>query len=757
MSFKLLAIRFFNEGTTLKNLQTNFLYKFYNNYAFYSDEEAKNEIVGNTAQEVISIKHNDAQEVNLYSFDEPNNKNKKVNVNISAIVGKNGSGKSALVEKVLEFFYMLSANYGFINEFENIGKDERDYMQSNFQEFKESITRKEIKKEVFSNSTKSLVWSEIFFEIENCVYCLDLKEFPKFNERKNGSEKEIKLKKYSRIDDGFFLDNKENNENLDTTMFSEKLFYTLIFNYSLYAFNSKYFDGFNLDNVFHKNDAYQMPMVINPFREEGNIYINSEDYLTKSRLLGNIFSIDNYEFYEKSNIAMLDIQIDSKINNKENDYYQPDFTERMKEFKNEFKQIQEKIFHKLYHKFFEEEFNPVISVDNKNLITITLKYVIKKIIKIADIYEIHSKFIRKFENKDNDGLISDFNNNNNNLIDITFLYNAIFNPREHLKRVYIVNYDEYIEDLYKDRSHITLKLRQALHFLNEDLYISMELSMSDNYENLLNIDEIKGIRKKVQEKVKKSRENTKNIQNNYFLTSEELAPPSFLNAFIGFENSSSFDYLSSGEKQQIYTISSLIYHLHNLDTVHHNLIRYKNINIILDEIELYAHPEMQRQFIHSLLFQLKSIQLKNIQNINIQFITHSPFILSDIPKQNILFLEVENGKARPKDFSKMNTFAANIHDLLADSFFIGDGLIGDFAKKKIEETIKFLKKEESEIISKEECKKIIEIIDEPFMREKLLEMYYEAFDEEKLKEKELKLLEELAKKHNKKIITNAED
>ena len=49
---------------------------------------------------------------------------------------------------------------------------------------------------------------------------------------------------------------------------------------------------------------------------------------------------------------------------------------------------------------------------------------------------------------------------------------------------------------------------------------------------------------------------------------------------------------------------------------------------------------------------------------------------------------VLEGKDRPQ-----KSFGANIHDLLADSFFIGDGLIGDFAKEKINETIEELKKD----------------------------------------------------------------
>ena len=91
---------------------------------------------------------------------------------------------------------------------------------------------------------------------------------------------------------------------------------------------------------------------------------------------------------------------------------------------------------------------------------------------------------------------------------------------------------------------------------------------------------------------------------------------------------------------------------------------------------------------------------------------------------------------------------------MADSFFIGDGLIGDFAKEKIETTIKWLndcetKKfnyksdfyiEESE---KEFHLKVIELIDEKMIHYKLREKYFEIFPEkfeEEEKEKNLKKL-----------------
>lgn len=71
-----------------------------------------------------------------------------------------------------------------------------------------------------------------------------------------------------------------------------------------------------------------------------------------------------------------------------------------------------------------------------------------------------------------------------------------------------------------------------------------------------------------------------------------------------------------------------------------------------------------------------------------------------------------------------NTFAANIHTLLADSFFVKGGLIGDFSKNKINEVIQQISKGKD--LSYEEhsyIKKFIKQIGEPLIKNKLLQMY----------------------------------
>lgn len=94
MSFKLLAIRPLKDCNEkfLKNLKENQIYQFYNEYKFCYKNNDENE-------EVIKIKKL-KQSVPDDFFGK--------NINISAIVGKNGSGKSSLVELFIVSINQLS-------------------------------------------------------------------------------------------------------------------------------------------------------------------------------------------------------------------------------------------------------------------------------------------------------------------------------------------------------------------------------------------------------------------------------------------------------------------------------------------------------------------------------------------------------------------------------------------------------------------------------------------------------------------------
>ena len=126
--------------------------------------------------------------------------------------------------------------------------------------------------------------------------------------------------------------------------------------------------------------------------------------------------------------------------------------------------------------------------------------------------------------------------------------------------------------------------------------------------------------------------------------------------------------------------------------------------ILLDEPDNTLHPNWQKEYINLLV-----TLLKDKKDIHIIITSHSPFLLSDLPIQNVIFLEKDekigncvNVTEKMKDF---NTFGANIHTLLSHGFFMKDGLMGEFAKDKIQSIIKYHKEISEKELTKKENKK----------------------------------------------------
>ena len=188
--------------------------------------------------------------------------------------------------------------------------------------------------------------------------------------------------------------------------------------------------------------------------------------------------------------------------------------------------------------------------------------------------------------------------------------------------------------------------------------------------------------------------------------------------------------MSSGEFAILNFFSKLYFFLKTKPTT---LFNKKNYILLLDEADLGLHPMWKKRFINTILKSIPYFfeELTPKPNLQIILTTHDPLTLSDIPKHNVIFLEKpEEGKCQISS-RVQKTFGANITDLLADSFFIQDGLIGDFAKSKIKEVIDWINKNKNRNktkISKRKLtyyKKVIELIDERVIKLKLSEMITE--------------------------------
>jgi len=158
-------------------------------------------------------------------------------------------------------------------------------------------------------------------------------------------------------------------------------------------------------------------------------------------------------------------------------------------------------------------------------------------------------------------------------------------------------------------------------------------------------------------------------------------------------------HLSSGEEKLLYLFVNM-YDL--IDDYQKNGIT--GFTIVIDEPDTLLHPNWQKKVI--LLLKTFFSTFFKSYTFDIILTTHSPFFLSDLPKENIIFLEkykeddidVKSGKQKVgncKNVTKeidIETFGANIHTLLSHGFFMKDGLMGEFAKGEIENIRKFYNK-----------------------------------------------------------------
>lgn len=770
MSFKLLAIRPL-EGCNkkfLKNLEENRIYQFYKDYNFILDENQK---------EVISIEQLEQSVPNNFYG------NKNININISAIVGKNGSGKSSLVELFYAGLYNLSVIEKIlvkkIDEIEKVKdisiiKNEIEIILNKLIEKNKRLQNNEINNlferlNTYNNSLnieqQNIVKLPIekeyqklldlskkghFFtdddliELDKILNSLLLDDYisdelryeiNEFVNSLNIIAKDVKIQLFFETTENglylldidclkinFKLFQKDKIKNIfqnaqilstieKSKLLKEDFFYSLAVNYSFYALNSIDL-GRWLKNIFHKNDSYQMPIVLNPMRTEGIISINTETNLTKSRFLYNLF----YPLIVDNSTELIDINGKKPL--------------------------------KFKLKLYQKKIVPTVMKDKFNAVSFAqlnrYEDYIEIINKIFNITKIYSK--TKIQE-----------------VCYEYIFNKIYNTINYYKSydrkkflaVFSRNESILFEELLlkirdDDNSHITLKLKQVINFLKYHEKLLPELNGKDFLKDEFEIN-IKDYSDRL----------NKNIIECTPDNFSQFLIPSFFDYDLIFKDNSSFSQLSSGEKQLIYGTNTILYHLLNIVSVHRNtdkkLNRYRYVNMIYDEIELYYHPDLQKKFLDYLLNEIKKQSIKNIDGINIILITHSPFILSDIPKQNILYLKTEEIEkeikgevkkhqiAKPQSIDDKNSFGANITDLLADSFFINDGLMGDFAKDKIQEVITWLNTEKPDLVLKENYKKVIEMIDEPVLRRKLSEMYSNIIGENlelELIEKEIKLLEE---------------
>lgn len=509
---------------------------------------------------------------------------------------------------------------------------------------------------------------------------------------------------------------KPKNDSLLNKLYSH-FFYTYISNYSIYAYNTTdYHQESNsdrleelirrekkktydveyrnwLNGIFHKNDGYQTPIVLSPFRTKGNININTENTLSRERLITLLIMPESQFRVINSHLEVTGLKLSNRMIE-----YNAKYLNRHLGFM----RLQQRGFDKfkdLIVKYWGEMIAENLSNFSnvrKNYET-AIGYLVYKTLKISKQYKQYNRFFRDHQN---------------------IAYKI---DEESLRKLII--------RMSIDHSHITRKIHQTLAYIVYGKYdYNGDCCFFDINKTSTNTSDIIKSEKKKEEI---------GIGKIFIYSVEKLVPPPFYNIQIELRDKDSgnpvlFETLSSGERQQAYSISAFLYHLSNLNSVWNDSnkqrIAYKHINVVMEEIELYFHPELQRTYIKNLLEGIKQIQIPNIRSIHISFVTHSPFILSDIPSRNILALKINSTDVMEK--THLSTFGANIHDILKDSFFLTKGAIGAYAELTIKSIIQEM--EDAKKNRKADDTRIHEkimLIDEPIIRNVLLGEYHRVFSE----------------------------
>lgn len=695
-------------------------------------------------------------------------------MSISCLVGHNGDGKSSLIELMIRTINNFAYLSGFRSDHQNM-----KFVPG--------------------------VYSNLFFLANNeicSITCLG---------------EEMKVKIGGKIEEftytNVYKPGKERAKKKVILDFAKNLFYTLVCNYSLYAYNSCEFKSENKSNdesdswvsaLFVPNDAYQTPIVLVPRRKQGVVDINNE-YSFSAQRLGELFldckhgkfKISNTEQVEgfayklesqsklwtktikeyllkKSSGArdIIHFDVDFSKNKHGIDFANKDVLEFNQEFWNSFDlSFFDTNLLNLAQNLTEKETDKRFLLNNtdfgqylKKIKTLVQKRQgkssvsannIQKMIakgggaltflqfqRIYLVYEIMVRWMRLL--KIDDSLIFPLTFSTDNPINHALWYLtyktikviesypdyfsggiADYEIPQHFfhNEVRKKNINNWFDLLQKDiknkQSHITIKIRRTLFFLEHCESFPLLNHVEDIPDNLKRVCSTNDYDFYIDcEKYYKNIKKVRDLAN-------AIPPPIFVMDYLISRNDESMyplSRMSSGERQLLNSSSSIVYHLKNIAHSYSSgtKLAYENVNVVLEEVELYFHPEYQRRFVKYLLEQIENAHLPAKMSINLIFVTHSPFILSDIPRQNVLFLK----DGSPDRSMQEDTFGANIHTLLQNGFFLNSVPIGAFAKEKISQMFALLN--QSNDISEDNLNRLekeILLVSEPLLRSQLMRLF----------------------------------
>lgn len=574
-------------------------------------------------------------------------------ITIQAVVGKNGSGKSSL----LELIYRILNNFSYVTT--------------------EGVYRAKAERLYYIKGIKA----ELYFELDGQLGCVKVEDDTVTFVYGENNPLELYFpgsKNYEETDgwlnarqlDGFEYDairgmeRRTIGETIEKTL--NHFFYSLVVNYSIQSLNPcdyEYEEAYGKDaddwadnswltSLYRKNDGYMVPIGFEPYRGNNQIDLINQKELAEDRVAALLIDAEKHghKLLPGYSYSSIDFTYDQKFSLRF-DHPAEDgdiSTDAIQKIAEDLDSERSNLFFEFYG--IDEGYKQ----NDYHLFKRAFMYLIDKTFSVSRNYPDYEDY--------------------SELSDAFFDLEHKLLPHEKDMVVSL------IEKVKKEPSHIGVKVHQTLHFLERLIYID-EAEQSEMNNNGFSYEEY------IQQFFPDMNiEGPKTIMEYY--------PPPIFRNYIYLKNDMDqecieFPLLSSGERQYLFMLSAYLYHLRNIISVPEDAgrVKYHNVCLFLDEIELCFHPEYQRLFVANLLQSLKDNKVTESVNVNVVLTTHSPFVLSDIPQSNILYLE--NGED-VKEQMKVKTFASNINELLAESFFLNGGFVGEFACQVVNDLTSFL-------------------------------------------------------------------
>ncbi|MBV7469435.1 AAA family ATPase [Aeromonas sp. sif0611] len=134
----------------------------------------------------------------------------------------------------------------------------------------------------------------------------------------------------------------------------------------------------------------------------------------------------------------------------------------------------------------------------------------------------------------------------------------------------------------------------------------------------------------------------------------------------------------------------------------------QNINVFIDEGEVFLHPELQRHYVSNLIEFIEKIK-QHKSKTKLIVTSHSPLILSDLPKESTNFFGYDID-------AEKSFFGANLYALYSEGFTVNK-TVGEFSYRKIKAISSSIKNKKSDPL----LSKMIDIIGDDFLRKVLKE------------------------------------